>query len=210
MRTARLLAGIVGLLLISSRPAEAFSITFLEPPPGPEIAVSTDLPGATVTTGPDLATVNATVPGVLGGRTSLAIGLLDPGNSLLLDLVTVSVDQAIAGSIGIAASYQSAALPLLAAPAGALTESTFETGLRQNVLSLVLPLLENGPLDLDVSAREEVEPGVLQNVPEPGTLLLLGSIMAWLGAVALRRRTQDLSGPTDRAHSAAGILRHPR
>jgi hypothetical protein len=78
-----------------------------------------------------------------------------------------------------------------------------EAGLQQNALSLVLPLVENGPLDLDVSARAAGEPGVLQSVPEPGTLLSFGSVMAGLGIA--RRRCMRARRPE---HFPAGILRH--
>jgi hypothetical protein len=159
MRTASLLplAGVVGLLLIWF-PVGAFSITFLEP-----------------------------THGLNDAGTALAIGLLDPGILVLRDLVTIGIDQATAGSLGVAPSYESSASPPLLLPADGLTVSTPETGFQQNALSLVLPLAENGPLDLNASARAAMEPGVLQSVPEPATLLLFGLAMVGLG-IACRRR----------------------
>lgn len=193
MRNAALLlpAAVSALLVVWCGPVSALSISFVERPPDFEISASTDIPVAVVTTGPGLATVNATVPGVLGGTgTSMAIGLLDPGTGLLIDLVTVSVSQGTADSIGIVVSYQSTDSPPLLPPAGGLTASTLETGLVQNVLALLLPRQENGPLDLDVTARGAVESGVPQSAPEPGTLLLFGSTIAGLGLAARRWLTR--------------------
>jgi len=89
---------------------------------------------------------------------------------------------------GVVASYLSTDSPLFP-PAVGLTVSTLETGLVQDVLALLLPLPENGSLDLDVTGGA-VETSLLQSVPEPGTLLLLGSTLAGLGLVARRWRTR--------------------
>jgi hypothetical protein len=72
-----------------------------------------------------------------------------------------------------------------------LTVSTPETGRRENVLSLVLPLLDNWPLDQDPTVGAALGPDAVQPVPEPSTLLLFGSIMAGLGMWARRRRKRD-------------------
>ena len=151
MRTAVFLlpAAVSALLLVWCGPVSALPIGFIEPPPGSEITANTDIPGAVVTTGPSLATVNRIV-----------------------------------------ASYLSADSPPLFPLAVGLTGSTLETGLVQNVLALLLPLSENGPLDLDVTARGAVETSLLQSVPEPGTLLLFGSTLAGIGLVARRWRTR--------------------
>jgi hypothetical protein len=74
---------------------------------------------------------------------------------------------------------------------GGPTVSTPETGLRENVLSLVLPLLDNWPLDQDPTVGGALGPDAVQPVPEPSTLLLFGSIMAGLGMWARRRRKRD-------------------
>jgi hypothetical protein len=152
MRTAAaflLPAAVSALLLVCCGPVGALPIGFIQPAPGSEITASTDIPGAVVTTGPSLATVNRNV-----------------------------------------ASYLSSDSPPWFPPAVGLTGSTLETGLVQNVLALLLPLPENGPLDLDVTARGAVETSLLQSVPEPGTLLLFGSTLAGLGLVARRWQTR--------------------
>jgi len=166
---------VVALTLAWVGSASALSISFLEPvSPTDNIAVTTDILGATITTSPELASVSAIIPALAGVSATAAVGLREGSlTGPLSDLLTISL---INGTLS--ASFQSdTETPLSGAPLANLVE----TGLPQLALSITLGDIAT----LSVTTQSDLD---LSPVPEPSTLLLLGSSLAGLGAMWRRYR----------------------
>jgi PEP-CTERM motif len=156
-------------------PVSALQISFLEPiSPTANIAATTDIVGATITTSPELASVSATIVGVdLDSTLSRSVALREGSlTGPISDLLTVSLTT----SGALTATFQSdTESPLTGTPLVNLVE----TGLPQLALSLDLD-----DVGLMITTQSDLD---LAPVPEPSTLLLFGSSLAGMGGVLWRR-----------------------
>ena len=177
MNVRLLVSGLLAAMTVAwAGGATAATISFIEPiSPTANIMVTTDIAGATIMTSPELAGVTATVPGVdievpISASVALREGSL---TGPISDLLTVSLSTS--GSLS--ATFRSDTdTPLT----GTALVSLVENGLPQIAFTATLD-----DIGLTIRTQSDLD---LAPVPEPATLLLLGSSLAGLGAVWRRHR----------------------